>query len=73
VAIPVPWTARPSRSSLAQRGVGPLAVGHVLDGKQDQRRTVFAEQAAGVEEHSFQTDLGEVLLNLEAIEGLLLG
>jgi hypothetical protein len=53
--------------------LGLLATGDVLNGKQDQRWAVCAVQHAGVEDHGFLADLGEVMLNLEAFEGLLVG
>ena len=57
----------------AQRLLRQLAFRDVLDGEEDQRWAAYAVQPAGVEEHGFLTDLGEVMLNLEALEGVLVG
>ena len=53
---------------------GPTAVGHVLDGQEDQVR-VFAlrRKAAGIEQHAPGTDRGEVVLDLEVVDGYLPG
>src|SRR5207244_747549 len=75
-AISCPLVIRSTGSTIAPpRGVcvAPSPLGHVLHGKQYERLTLhLGFDAPGVEQHLLPTDLREVVLHLEALEGVIL-
>jgi len=56
-----------------QRGLGQRAVGHVVDGEQNQLGVVgFWWKPAGVEQHGPVPDFGKIVLHLEVVDGMVI-
>ena len=48
--------------------LGPLAIGDVIDRKENRLESAFGGKAASVEEHRLRTDIGEIVFHLEIVE-----